>query len=500
MRLSEIDLTFTEEMVKMIKLTTGQIVLPGANLFMKGVDDMSVDSPTAGAHKRVRFSTRYVAFAATVILATLLAACAPPASPGAAPAAPAGSEVQTDANAPITVWIDDTRKPLVDAFKKKYPDKAALIKEEVVDRGQFASKVLLFNNTGKGWPDVVFAEPNLVAQVADASRDYPLNLADLVPKDIQNNFAPGALAPCTFGGQLFCLRNDLAQNLLYFNKPLMTQFGYTVPKTWAQYEELGQQVAKDHPGYIIGALDESTFVYIYEWASRCPLGQAIDANTIYINVEDAKCTRAVKMLDNLIKLGVITKIGPFDPAVAKIANDNKVLMMLGPSWFGEYVFGGKPDSTYYKTAEGQLDLAPPLQWDGEDKAYTGFWGGSAWTVSKHTANPKLAVDFAIFAATATEYHGTGPTYPAYAPAATVWRKTIENNKLYAQDPFPVMEQAAALVDPLIISLRFDLLAPVKTVVIPAITKGDTIESTLPELQKQLVAAAEAQGYTVVTKK
>jgi ABC-type glycerol-3-phosphate transport system substrate-binding protein len=441
---------------------------------------------------------RYRALALSVAFAAVLGACAAPqARPAAAPAV---SDVQTDDKAPITVWIDDTRKPTVEAFKKKYPDKAALIKEEVVDRSTLPAKVLLFNNTGKGWPDVVFAEPDLVAKVADASRDYPLNLADVVPKDIQNNFAPGALAPCTFGGKLFCLRNDLAQNLLYYNKPLMKQFGYEVPKTWAKFEELGQQLAKEHPGYILGAIDESTLAHHYLWASRCPLGQAIDANTIYINVQDEKCLRAVKMVDNLLKLGVLAKVGPFDPAVAKIATENKLLLIIGPSWFGEYVFGGKPDSTYYKTAEGQLALAPPPQWEGEDKAYTGFWGGSAWTVSKHTRNPKLAVEFAIFASTATEYHGTGPTYPAYAPAAKEWRKTVQGNKLYAEDPYPVMEQAAALVDPLIVSLRYDDLAPFKAVTIPAITKGETIESTLPEVQKQLVAAAEAQGYTVVTKK
>jgi hypothetical protein len=92
-----------------------------------------------------------------LFMATVLAACAPmPATPAAAPAAPAGATsapaaepaMQGDENAPITVWIDDTRKATVDAFKKKYPDKAALIKEEVVDRSEFPAKVLLFNNTG----------------------------------------------------------------------------------------------------------------------------------------------------------------------------------------------------------------------------------------------------------------------------------------------------------------------------------------------------------------
>ena len=69
---------------------------------------------------------------------------------------------------PITIWIDTTRQAAVDAFVKANPDKASLIKTEIVDRAEFAQKVLLFNNTGSGWPDVVFAEPDIVGQVADA--------------------------------------------------------------------------------------------------------------------------------------------------------------------------------------------------------------------------------------------------------------------------------------------------------------------------------------------
>lgn len=447
-----------------------------------------------------------------VLLAAVLVACAPmPAAPAAAPAAPAApadataapaaeAAPQGDENAPITVWIDDTRKATVEAFKKKYPEKAALIKEEVVDRSQFPAKVLLFNNTGKGWPDVVFAEPDIVSRVADASRDYPLDLSDLVPKEIQDNFSPGALAPCTFDGKLFCLRNDLAQNLIWYNKPLFEEFGYSVPKTWEEFEQLGEALAKDHPGYILGALDEFSIGLIFLPGGRCPLGHVQDANTLYINMQDERCLRVVRMLDKLNNLGVLSKVGYFDPATAKIAQENKLLMAVAPSWFGEYIFGGKPDSLYYRTAEGQLGAAMPPKWENEDKPWTGFGGGAAWTVSKHTLNPKLAVDFAIFASTAPEYHATGPTFPAYAPSAKEWRKTLDGNKLYAEDPYPVMEEAAAVMDPLIASLRFDPRDQIKAVVVPAITKGETIESTLPELQKQLVAAAEAQGYQVVTSK
>ena len=40
-------------------------------------------------------------------------------------ATPAPTLSDQDDKSAITVWIDDTRKPLVEAFKKKYPEKAA---------------------------------------------------------------------------------------------------------------------------------------------------------------------------------------------------------------------------------------------------------------------------------------------------------------------------------------------------------------------------------------
>ena len=110
-----------------------------------------------------------------------------------------------------------------------------------------------------------------------------------------------------------------------------------------------------------------------------------------------------------------------------------------------------------------------------------------------------AVEFAIFASTAVEYHGTGPTYPAFAPSAVEWRKTLNGNPLYAQDPYPIMEKSAAVMDPLITSVRFNQTSPFKDIAVPAITKGQTIESVIPALQKALVGLASAQGYNVVTK-
>ena len=104
----------------------------------------------------------------------------------AAAAASAGIEsaTVTDTTDAITVWIDQPRQPVVDGFKAKYPQYAKLINSTVVDRETLPAKTLLFNNTGSGWPDVVFAEPRLVSRVSDAAHAFPLDLSSLVPADM----------------------------------------------------------------------------------------------------------------------------------------------------------------------------------------------------------------------------------------------------------------------------------------------------------------------------
>lgn len=442
----------------------------------------------------------------------LLAACGAAPATTTAPTAGSGGTTTTtttsptttgdaamaaDDNAPITVWVDSTREAAVKLYQTAHPDVADKIKIEIADRAQFPAKVLLFNNTGSGWPDVVFAEPGIVGAVADTSRNFPADLTPFVSKEILDKFAPGANAPCTFDGKLFCLRNDLAQVVLWYNKPLMDEFGYTVPTTWEEYTALGEQVAKDHPGYVIGAFGDGQAMNSYYWAGQCPIGQLQDANTAKINLTDPKCVRVTQMVDKLIANGSISKLGPFDPAFAKLAGEDKLLMLPAASWYGEYVFGGKPDSAFYKEAKGQLAVAAPLKWQGDDKAYTGAQGGAAWTMSRHTKNTKLASDLIVWLTTSNDYQGTAPTLPAYLPAQEVWAKTLAGNKVYAADPFPVLRDSSSLIDPLWANVRFDRDTTFTTVVIGALTEGQTVESALPEFQTQLTALAEAAGYQVV---
>ena len=422
-------------------------------------------------------------------LLSMLAACAP-----AGPAAPA-----TDDKAPVTVWIDAARKPAMDKYMATHPENKDLVKFEIVDRAQFAAKVLLFNNSGAGWPDVVFAEPSIVQYNADPAHNFPTDLTPWVSKDIVNNFVPGALDPCySSDKKLLCLRNDLAPNVLWYNKKLMDQFGYKLPATWEDYIALSDQVAKDHPGYVMASAGNS--FYTLFWASGCPVAMQLTIAKTVINATDPKCTRVADMMDHMIANGTMSKFGQFDPKFIEIANANKILMLPGAAWMGDFVFGGKPDSSYYKTADHQLAAALYPKWKDSDKAYTGNWGGSAWSVSRHTKNPKLAVAIAVYMTTDIEVGKLVGTMPAYAPAADAWQKGMDTNPLYASNPYAVMKEASGLVNPdYSDSVRYSLpegFKPLDT----AVEKGTSVKDSLKAVQDNLKALAEKEGYEVATSK
>ena len=440
-----------------------------------------------------------------VAMSMVLAACATPAAapvvvtqvvggtPMVVTATPAPTENPYDDNAPITVWIDADRQPAFDAYVAAHPDKARLLKAVTVDREQFPAKVLLFNNTNQGWPDVVFAEPRLVGRVADDAHHFPLDLKPWVTADVLGGYA--GMDGCTFGDKVYCLRNDLAMFVLYYNKPLMDKFGYTVPTTWEEYQDLSDKVAKDHPGYYLGTWGDGwTFISYFD-ASGCPSHELVNDSEIKIDMTDPRCLRAAKLVDHMLANGTMFNTDYFSAEFAKVVSTDHLLAMPGPAWmFG--VFGGNDKSSWYKTSDHQLGVAEPLKWNDDAQAQTPAMGGAAWTVSSHTKNPKLAADFVQWVTTDPGFWKGTTNFPAYKPIQNLWQAAVASNALFANDPFPVYQQAATLITPLDKWPRFDLIAPLSEAVKTGLTDKKTVEAILPDVADKLAPLADAQGYKV----
>jgi ABC-type glycerol-3-phosphate transport system substrate-binding protein len=408
-------------------------------------------------------------------------------------------QAKQDDAAAITVWVDADRSTAVDAFKKANPDvKLKVVSYDGSANGSnsFRTKMQLFDRSGSGWPDVVFSTQNndaaWASQKSNGKQAFAAVLNQgLVPKTTLDGFTSGSLDPCTVEGKVYCLRNDLAQVVLWYNKNLLDKFGYSVPTTWEQYQALGEKVAQEHPGYIVGTVGDAWTPEVYFWASKCQANDVTGPKSVTVNTATDQCKRAATMLDTLIKNGTTPNISVFTPEFVK-KYGGKVLMTPGPAWYAGAIFNN-PQSL--NLPKGQLGVAAPPAW-GTDTPVTGNVGGGTWFVSSHSANLKAAEKFVEFVTTADDYQvNLAPGYPAFAAAGDKWIKKQESSGYYATDLQSVIKAGTEIWDGWGSGIFSQEAIWAKTMT-PAIANGKSLADTLPEWQTAIKNQAQVDGYTV----
>jgi ABC-type glycerol-3-phosphate transport system substrate-binding protein len=443
----------------------------------------------------MKVKPRLLALVALVVAAAaVLAAVSARGAASKTAAKPSGS---------LTVWVDAVRLPVAKLYAKTHPKVHLHIVTYDGDGNgatTLQTKIQLWNRTGKGWPDIIFTEQaNDPVWMAQKPFDYAMNLKGVFPANLLKGWPAPSLAQCTVTGRLICLQDNLAQEVLYVNKKLMTQFGYTVPTTWQQWAALGQKVAQQHPGYIIGNVGDSYGHWLYLWADKCPLSQLVAPNTVRINSGDVHCTRMGTLLDPLIKSGAVSNESVFTADFAtKFGGDHdKILLMPGPVWYAKDIFSG----TLHVPA-GEMTAANPLLWNNEPMV-TGQVGGGPWVVSKHTKNPAAAIDFVKYATTSLAVKGKvnalAPGYPSYGPAATVWLKSLNNDPYFAAPEGPAFKTAANVVWTGWSMVTYPDQPVWSNSVVTQLVAGKSLSSLLPGLGDGLAQNAQAAGYKVVRK-
>jgi multiple sugar transport system substrate-binding protein len=440
-----------------------------------------------------------VATAAAALLA--LAAC----SSGGSSSGASGTSSDTfgfkaakqDPSSPITVWVDATRQPAADAFKKAHPD--VPIKVETYDggangSGTFQTKIEAFNQAGNGWPDVVFSTQNNDASWASQGSDpfaAPLDKG-YFEKSFLDGFTPGALAPLTVDGTIYGLRNDLASDVTWYDKSLMDQFGYKVPTTWEEYKALGDKVAAEHPGYIIGDVGDPFAPEIYFWGAKAPMNTVTGVDKFKADASDPKTVNMAKVIDAGIANKTIAQDSVFSPAFVQ-KYTGKVLMLPGPVWYSGALFENK-DSLNAKA--GTIAAGLPLAWNGE-KAATGNVGGGTWFISRHSTNLAAAKKFAEFVTSDPAYQvDLAPGLPAYKSMGQQWLTKQAASNFFTPDFVNNVSTASTQVWDGWGYPKFSQESVWAKAVTPDLAGGKTLESLLPSWQKALENEAKANGYKV----
>jgi ABC-type glycerol-3-phosphate transport system substrate-binding protein len=414
------------------------------------------------------------------------------------PKSSASTGTQTDSGGPITIWVDAPRVPAADAFKKAYPNiKVNIVQiDSTVGATTTEQHFAQFDAAKKGWPDAIFFPSN--DDVAWAAKTgYTANMSKDTPA-LVNGYTKTALASCFIDGEYQCLRNDAAPDVFWYNATLFKQWGYTVPKTWAEYESLAVKIAQDHPGYISGFTGDAYAPNRYLWASDCPTNVAVNPTTVEINFQDPKCTRAQDLLSTLTTAKALSTDGIFD-ADATTAGQ-KLVMSPGAAWWGNYLF-----ETTWKLPKGTMQAAPGLTWPGSSTIQMGDEGGGLWGMSSHIKGKELknAETFMKFVSSDPRWEVALTTgLPAFTAEQAPWLAKQASDDYYADTKATLATFAPAIntVPGDYSYLLYDTGGEWTSTVAKDLAAGQPFSTAWSDFSTDLVSKAKAAGYTVVTSK
>lgn len=389
----------------------------------------------------------------------------------------------------LNVWSDPVRLTMFDLYDKTHDN--VKLNVTTIDPAGLVAKIQLGMQSKSEVPDVIFMNDiGYAAQLSTRRSNYLLDLTGKVPQSVLDEFYPNANSPCYINGKLLCLRNDIAHDVVWYDKPLMESLGLEVPTTWEEFQALGDALVEK--GYSLGSPIVPFQAFLVTAGCDMVMPVAGKDDTVKIDLTTEKCLKPARLIDHMIAKGSLAKVDPFDPSVVEQVKSGKVPLLIGPTWFGEYVI--KPT---YEMAPGKLAVALPLRWEDQEQPLTWSWGGGVYGGWKDTKHPEAVADLITWMASDVANQTNAVTLPAHRPSALAWGERLKSDPFYASpDAFDVQVKAAEYSHPGYTSLRFSVEEAIVKIVSANIAKGGTVEASLPALQIELVNLAKLNGYTV----
>jgi len=392
----------------------------------------------------------------------------------------------------VLVWTDAVRQPGFEAYRDSVADTVD-VTVEVVGQQEILPKIQLANQAGSGHPDVIFAQPNEIAIYASPQVNYAL---EWTPELAGEGFLEGfgnANSWCVIDGKTMCVKNDLAQTVLWYDTVTFEELGLSVPTTMDEFAATALTL-KD-AGYSSGAIGES-FYPAYLWPSGCPVADVRSSTELYINSQDPKCTRVAELVQPLVDAGALDRRSPFDAGFTAEIAGGKVAMTLGPSWYGDFVI--RTPAPSWAHPAGRIATAPMPKWEGDDVAYSGEWGGGIFVAFQGSKNPQAAIDTLKWMVSDPEHVESGPTFPAYGPANEIWTARVATDDYYVGDVGEAMTVQSQLIRPNVGPVRYPLDAEISATLSTMITGGAPIQAAIDALAQQSANLAQTVGYSVVS--
>jgi multiple sugar transport system substrate-binding protein len=295
-------------------------------------------------------------------------------------------EPATEETGPVELsfwtWAPNMDK-IADVWNKANPNiKVTVSKQAGGDDS--AAKFLTAAKAGTA-PDLMQAEyqmlPSFVA--AGAVADIKQYTAEA-----KAAFSDGLWKLVTLGTDaVYGIPQDSGPMMLFYRTDLFTQYGITVPKTWAEYATAARKVHAADPSVYIGGFstkDPGWFAGLAQQAG----GQwwSVSGETWKVALNDSATAKVADFWGGLAKDGVIDTQAAWTPEWNAALNSGKVLSWASAVWAPGVLSSNAPNG------KGKWAIAPLPQWNAGDN-FSGFWGGSSTAVAANSKHKQAAVKF-----------------------------------------------------------------------------------------------------------
>jgi raffinose/stachyose/melibiose transport system substrate-binding protein len=339
---------------------------------------------------------RWWAPVAILAIAALVASCAAPAAPGAAP----GGE-EAEGKIQISMWMTDNEiancliENVVDTFNAQ-SETIEVIAEKKADMINAVRPALA---AGEG-PDVVQTHgPAFVAELALADQVLPLD--DFVDEfGWEELFVPWALNMGRVGGTLYSLPQELETIVLYYNKTVFEEHGWTPPTTMDELVALAATI--NAAGVIPFAGQGGECQACNEWYFTEFTNKIAGPEKVYqalkgeIPWTDPDFVTSLTVLNDMMQagywMGSVENFlaANFDQFSSTFANGEAAMNMEG-TWF----YGREADYFGEAATHGnEWDWVPMPSQSGDPTYVIGI--GGTQSINKNSEHPREAAEFLTY--------------------------------------------------------------------------------------------------------
>lgn len=288
----------------------------------------------------------------------------------------------------LTFW---TWVPGMDKLARKFEAGHPGIRVRVVNAGQTKetyTKLQIAVRAGRGAPDLAQIEYSALPQFAVTGQ--VVNLSAMGVDSLEDRFTESAWAQVNIGGKVYGIPQDTGPMVMFYRRDVFQRLGLTVPRTWAEYLEVGRRIKAADPQVRLGYLDPGdpgTIDGLLWQAGAFPF-QLRNNTSVAVDLRSSPGVKAtVDVWSTMLREGLAAPVPSWTDEWWKAMSAGRYATWLAGAWAPANLQHTIPESS------GQWAVAPLPQHDlnapGESEN-----GGSSVAIVAQSRNQAAALTFA----------------------------------------------------------------------------------------------------------